>query len=421
MMDVPDPSDFPTPDLRALDASLRCTICGELYDGPVMLTGCGHCFCSVCVRQHIQRESDCPSCRMKTSEVAFRPNSVLEEVVGAWKEARKHVLDMARVEQTLAARSHASVALQTIPESSNPPSASVTPSSARSLKRKRRNVDYVSDSESSEVVLVDGSPTPKKRPGKVSKVSRANRGSEQPSSDPEEIPLDPNSNEIIDCPMCGKRVPLRSINPHIDSGCKDVGRPPSKISLSPTKARNNNAKTQWSSLFGAGGGSSGGPDSKGKGKGKDRSSPSEIPTERLANASYDVLKDKQIKQLLAEQNLPTTGDRKAWIRRHKHYLIIHNATLDKAMKNRSTFAELRQELKHWEDEKAKKPASAGVSDVVEYTKANDGEFKRLVQEARRNTKKPPPKDASPGISGQSEKTPSPVAPDIPVKSEDMET
>ena len=47
---VPDPSDFPpstiSPDLRSLDRSLRCMICGELFDTPVTL-GCGHCYCSL--------------------------------------------------------------------------------------------------------------------------------------------------------------------------------------------------------------------------------------------------------------------------------------------------------------------------------------------------------------------------------------
>ena len=45
--DVPDPTDFSTsaPGLRSLDASLRCTICGDLFDAPVTLP-CGHCFCS---------------------------------------------------------------------------------------------------------------------------------------------------------------------------------------------------------------------------------------------------------------------------------------------------------------------------------------------------------------------------------------
>ena len=48
--DIQDPTDFPTedtaPGLRGLDAALRCKICSELYDAPVILP-CGHTFCSL--------------------------------------------------------------------------------------------------------------------------------------------------------------------------------------------------------------------------------------------------------------------------------------------------------------------------------------------------------------------------------------
>ena len=48
--DVQDPTDFPpsstAPGLRALDSALRCNICQELYEAPVVLA-CGHCFCSL--------------------------------------------------------------------------------------------------------------------------------------------------------------------------------------------------------------------------------------------------------------------------------------------------------------------------------------------------------------------------------------
>ena len=48
--DIQDPTDFPpsstAPGLRALDNALRCKICQELYEAPVVLT-CGHCFCSL--------------------------------------------------------------------------------------------------------------------------------------------------------------------------------------------------------------------------------------------------------------------------------------------------------------------------------------------------------------------------------------
>ena len=44
--DIPDPTDFSATNLRQLDASFRCTICGEFFDAPISLA-CGHCFCSL--------------------------------------------------------------------------------------------------------------------------------------------------------------------------------------------------------------------------------------------------------------------------------------------------------------------------------------------------------------------------------------
>lgn len=58
---VEDPTDFPdgttAPGLRKLDATFRCSICGDTYDAPVTIH-CGHCFCSgVRGPEHIRRET----------------------------------------------------------------------------------------------------------------------------------------------------------------------------------------------------------------------------------------------------------------------------------------------------------------------------------------------------------------------------
>lgn len=46
--DSTDPTDYPAsePALRNLDESLRCPICKDTMRAPVLLTGCGHSFCS---------------------------------------------------------------------------------------------------------------------------------------------------------------------------------------------------------------------------------------------------------------------------------------------------------------------------------------------------------------------------------------
>jgi E3 ubiquitin-protein ligase RAD18 len=94
-------------------------------------------------------------------------------------------------------------------------------------------------------------------------------------------------------------------------------------------------------------------------------------TERIPKASYDVLKDKQVKDLLQAHNLPILGDRKTWIARHQRYVtcwlqsnpqfstdlswvMIFNANLDKSQSNRKTTKELRNELKNWEDNRKRR-------------------------------------------------------------------
>lgn len=108
--DVQDPTDFPpsstAPGLRALDSALRCNICQELYEAPVVLT-CGHCFCSLvrvmvtvsaspyhwssflqCARNQLNEKPTCPTCWKETTVSTFRLNPAMEEAVTAWKEAR---------------------------------------------------------------------------------------------------------------------------------------------------------------------------------------------------------------------------------------------------------------------------------------------------------------------------------------------
>jgi hypothetical protein len=62
--------------LKNLDASYRCSICGDLYTTPVAVMPCLHTFCSECIRKHckfmmggMKRECRCPECNQFVSDL----------------------------------------------------------------------------------------------------------------------------------------------------------------------------------------------------------------------------------------------------------------------------------------------------------------------------------------------------------------
>eukprot|EP00803_Ostreobium_quekettii_P003020 evm.model.scf_1106.4 EVM.evm.TU.scf_1106.4 scf_1106:24257-26263(-) len=96
-------TDWPPdrPGLRLLDASLRCKICGELYQGPVLLT-CGHAFCSSCIRESIAYQvkqlsnPGCPVCRASCDETDLRAVPALREVLQHYRAERQSLIDMCK-------------------------------------------------------------------------------------------------------------------------------------------------------------------------------------------------------------------------------------------------------------------------------------------------------------------------------------
>lgn len=358
--DISDPTDFPTNELRQLDSSLRCTICSEFYDAPVTL-GCGHCFCSLCIREHVVKEAECPSCRKPTAEPHFRLNPPLEEAVTAWKRSRPIVLQLSREEQQRI-QSYNHVDSKQTPRRSRPPLH------ADVAKRKRC---ARSDDSDSEIVCVMGPSKPSSEalgssPIQANDRRPSKRRDTEPSSDIGEEELGADS--LVNCPICGRLVEYQLINLHMDgSDCNNKA-----VSHSNSRSSNAGAKNEWSKILGKG--------SSRKGKRK-ASSDSDEEMERLPKVSYAVLKDKALKDLLNSQRLPTAGDRSAWILRHRRWVMMNNANLDKSERNRKSLAELRSELKRWEEERI------GPKRVIEDTAAHEAayhdDFKRLVEQARR--------------------------------------
>ncbi|KIY51841.1 hypothetical protein FISHEDRAFT_70340 [Fistulina hepatica ATCC 64428] len=132
---------------------------------------------------------------------------------------------------------------------------------------------------------------------------------------------------------------MERINAHLDRKCES--------DVSETQ------KSQWNKLL--------------NGKGKEKADNDELDEDPIPKASYDTLKDKQLKRLLEECDLPTTGDRVAWLARHQKWRNIFNSNLDKARKYRRTKSDLQRDMRKWEEERKrglKKPVS--VDDTLAY-------------------------------------------------------
>jgi len=94
--DVPDPSDWldtSVIQLRPVEAALRCQVCKDFFDTP-MITSCSHTFCSLCIRRCLTNDGKCPACRAPDQELRLRRNWTVQEIVDAFKIARPAILQL---------------------------------------------------------------------------------------------------------------------------------------------------------------------------------------------------------------------------------------------------------------------------------------------------------------------------------------
>jgi len=99
--DLPDSTDWiktSLPAFEPLEAALRCEVCKEFYNNPV-ITPCNHTFCSICIRRCITSDGKCPSCKTGCSSDKLAPNIAVREVVMRFQEARPKALELARADK----------------------------------------------------------------------------------------------------------------------------------------------------------------------------------------------------------------------------------------------------------------------------------------------------------------------------------
>ncbi|KAI5822318.1 hypothetical protein K523DRAFT_257174 [Schizophyllum commune Tattone D] len=321
-------------------------------------------------------KQECPICRHNANEGSLRVNIQVEDIVTAWKAARPYMLKLAKDDaEAQAETSTAGKKRKRGPEPSTSRSNSNTTDTG-DAKVKR---EFPEDDDDIEMIGSSSSPT-------------------QPGDD------DP-----IDCPVCHKLVKFKNVNSHIDSNCKRLILTSKPIKASTSTSSSSNA---FSKLM---------PSGKSRGKHKEDDNDAPLP-----KVSYDTLKDKKIRELLAEEKLPTTGDRATCVERHKKWVMIFNGNLDRSASNRKSRAQLVKELKNWEEtikpKSSKKPA---VENAEAYVRNHNDDFKRLVEQARASrpkkerdsTQDPQPEVVEDGEPvNRDESTPSSTEPTPPVSS-----
>ena len=99
--EISDPTDWlntPVASLGAVEAGLRCHICKDFFEAPV-ITACSHTFCSACIRRSlsaVNAQKKCPLCWSQFDERQLRKNTTVEDLVRAFQTARPDILKLGR-------------------------------------------------------------------------------------------------------------------------------------------------------------------------------------------------------------------------------------------------------------------------------------------------------------------------------------
>ncbi|KAI2732016.1 hypothetical protein CBS147332_1155 [Penicillium roqueforti] len=373
--ELPDSTDWletPLSLLAPFESSLRCQVCKDFFDNPV-ITSCSHTFCSLCIRRCLSTEGKCPACRSSDQELKLRRNWAMQELVDAFKLARPSVLDLARRENVRLAREKEDIEEPT---------------------QKKRKVNRV---EEEEVQVPEINSQGRRTRSQMSINSSAQERTvprvvpeiiEDSQDDEEYMP----ENGLVACPICFRKMKEEAVFPHLNIHQQEEEAPKE----TPTKAGS----------FGS---------SKGISQ-RGLTLPSKQP-ERLPAINYSILKDNSLRKKLRDLGIPDWGQKQLLQRRHTEWMNLWNANCDS--KHPKSKRILLQELDIWERTQgghATAPSQFTTSnnvmrkdfDTNEWSSNHDDDFKRLIANARKKSEaqvRSTIPGASPSSSRQKESQP----------------
>ena len=81
---------------KQIEKSLSCAICHGTLKAAVLLSKCGHSFCSYCIRQYLAHDQFCPLCRKPASQSDIIRNITVIEIADTFRENRKALLQLCK-------------------------------------------------------------------------------------------------------------------------------------------------------------------------------------------------------------------------------------------------------------------------------------------------------------------------------------
>lgn len=300
---LPDPTDWletSLPSFATLESALRCQVCKDFYDTP-MITSCSHTFCSLCIRRCLSSDSKCPTCRAGDQASKLRRNWAVQEVVEAFQNTRTTALELAKEQLD-------NVQKDRVSHKRNKRKASGTgfeddgPSKRTRSSQAQTRSQVQKPSQEAIVIALDSE----------------DDGNGDCWSEPGLCP-EPDDG-LVACPLCGRRMMEEAVFNHLD---KCTGEEKSVENRKTKNAFHSREPTLQT------------PSKQAK-----------TLMERLPQLNYTLLKDNALRKKLQELGIPTWGPRQLLIKRHTEWVDIYNSNSD-CLRPRSV-KDLLKDLDTWE-------------------------------------------------------------------------
>lgn len=181
------------------------------------------------------------------------------------------------------------------------------------------------------------------------------------------------ADDLVECPICSHRFTVTALNRHLDLAICYNGFPEPSAEDRGLVSKPAKTTSSWLTKNAAASSSSVNSDA----------SSSMANEKRLVRPQYNLKSERDLRKLLDDAGLPTSGDREKLVERHRQWINIWNANLDSTKARRSA-AQLRKDLAAWERTKTSaKDHSAHVDrQKTTWIKTNKSQFDDLIQKAK---------------------------------------